>query len=103
MGFAENIKSLPGVSHLAAINLQDGETVVATIEHKSGQIGSLAVYNHLGQIYGAITPQAAAKGLEIFAEHADDARANPGKHPNIDRLFRLIEEGRTLRVKHVFA
>lgn len=101
--FAGNLKKLPGVSHLAAINLLDGDTVVASIEHKAGQVGSLAVYNHLGQIFGAITPAAAKAGLELFAEHAEDARANPGKHPNIDRLFRLIEEGRTLRVKHVFA
>lgn len=103
MGFAENLKPLPGVSHLAAINLLDGEAVVATIEHKPGQVGSLTIYNHLGQIYGAITPQAAAKGLELYAEHTEDARANPGKHPNIDRLIKLIEEGRTLRIKHVFA
>lgn len=102
--FAETLKHLPGVAHLAAINLLDAEdNVVATIEHKPGQTGSLAVYNHLAQIYGAITPQAAAKGLDLYAEHTEDARANPGKHPNIDRLMKLIEERRTLRVKHVFA
>lgn len=103
MAFADNIKHLPGVSHLAALQLIEGDAVVATIEHKSGQIGSLTVYNHLAQTFGAITPQAADKGLEFFAEHAEDARANPGKHPNIDRLIKLIDEGRTLRVKHVFA
>ncbi len=102
--FAETLKHLPGVAHLAAINLLDAEgNVVGSIEHKPGQTGSLAVYNHLGQIYGAITPQAAAKGLDLYAEHTEDARANPGKHPNIDRLLKLIEEKRTLRVKHVFA
>lgn len=102
--FTENLKHLPGVSHLAALRLLDAEgNVVATIEHKPGFVGSLAVYNHLAQTFGAITPQAAAKGLELYSEHAEDARANPGKHPNIDRLFRLIEEKRTLRVKHVFA
>ena len=103
MAFADNLKKLPGVAHLAALNLLEGETVVASIEHKQGQLGSLGVYNHLGQLYGAITPEAAKAGLEVFAEHTDDARANPGKHPNIDRLIALIEEGRTLRVKHIFA
>lgn len=104
MAFAENLKALPGVSHLQAIALLDGEgNVVATIENKPGQTGSLAVYNHLGQIYGAITADAAKKGVELYAEHGEDARANPGKHPNIDRLLKLIEEPRTLRVKHVFA
>ena len=104
MGFAENLKKLPGVSHLAAINLLDGEgAVVATIENKPGQTGSLTVYNHLAQVHGAITPVAAAKGLEIYAEHTEDARLNPGKHPNIDRLFQLQEQQQTLRIKHVFA
>jgi hypothetical protein len=103
MAFAENLKQLPGVSHLAALQLIDADEVVATIEHKPGQIGSLAVYNHLALTFGAITPQAAHKALDLYAEHTEDARANPGKHPNIDRLFKLIEEGRTLRVKHVFA
>jgi hypothetical protein len=58
MAFADKLKTLPGVSHLAALQLLDaaGE-VVATIENKPGQAGSLAVYNHLGQLHGAITPR----------------------------------------------
>ena len=45
--FAENLKKLPGISHLAAINLLDADgTVIATIENKPGSQGSLAVYNH---------------------------------------------------------
>ena len=104
MGFAENIKALPRVSHLAAIQLLDAEgAVVATIENKPGQTGSLIVYNHLGQIYGAITAEAAKKGLELYAEHTADAQAHHGKHPNIDRLIALVAEGGKLRVKHVFA
>ncbi|MDR1935324.1 MAG: DUF2322 family protein [Candidatus Accumulibacter sp.] len=102
--FAENLKKLPGISHLAAIRLLDGEgNVAAVIENKAGCQGSLAVYNHLAQIYGAITPDAARKGLELFAEHAEEARQHPGKHPHIDRLTALIEEKKTLRIKHVFA
>lgn len=102
--FAENLKKLPGISHLAAIDLFDRDgTRVATIENKPGQAGSLSVYNHLAQIHGAITPEAAARGIEIYAEHSEDARANPGKHPNIDRLIALAAGGDTLRIKHVFA
>jgi hypothetical protein len=105
MAFADNLKQLPRVSHLSAIQLLDKDgAIAATIENKPGQTGSLAVYNHLGQIYGAITVDAARKGLELFAEHADDARQNPGKHPNIDRLLALAdEETGLLRLKHVFA
>lgn len=102
--FADNLKKLPGISHLAAINLLDAEgNVVAVIENKAGSQGSLAVYNHLAQTNGAITPDAARKGLEIYAEHTEDARQHPGKHPNIDRLIVVAEEKKTLRVKHVFA
>ena len=102
--FNANLKKLPGISHLAAINLLDGEgNLVVAIENKAGSQGSLAVYNHLAQTYGAITPDAARKGLEIFAEHSEDARLHPGKHPNIDRLTGVLEEKKTLRVKHLFA
>jgi hypothetical protein len=104
MPFSDNLKKLPGVSHLAAINLLDAEgQLVAAIENKPGSAGSVAVYNHLAQHYGAITPDAAKKGLELYAEHTDDAKQHPGKHPNIDRLFGLLAENRTLRIKHVFA
>ena len=105
MAFADNLKQLPRVSHLAAIQLLDRDgNLAATIENKAGQTGSLSVYNHLGQIYGAITAEAAKKGLELYAEHTDDARQNPGKHPNIDRLLELAADGKQLlRVKHVFS
>jgi hypothetical protein len=104
MAFAENLKLLPKVSHLAALQLLDKEgAVVATIENKPGQTGSLAVYNHLAQLYGAITVEAAKKGLELYAEHTVDAQAHPGKHPNIDRLVTIVTEGSQLRVKQVFA
>jgi hypothetical protein len=104
MAFAENLKQLPKVSHLSALQLLDKEgAIVATIENKPGQTGSLAVYNHLAQLYGAITVEAAKKGLELYAEHADDAQAHPGKHPNIDRLVTLVTAGGQLRVKQIFS
>lgn len=105
MAFAENLKQLPKVSHLAAINLLDADgAIAASIENKPGQTGSLAIYNHLGQIHGAITVDAARKGLELYAEHVEDARQNPGKHPNIDRLLELVAAGQGMwRLKHVFA
>jgi len=102
--FQENLKKLPGISHLAALNLLDEEgALVASVENKPGSQGALSVYNHLALTYGAIGPEAAQKGIELFAEHGEEARAHPGKHPNIDRLFTLLEEGGRWRVKHVFA
>ncbi|HLW05206.1 MAG TPA: DUF2322 family protein [Azoarcus sp.] len=102
--FAVVLKQLPGVSHIEALELINAsEEVVDRIENRPGKMGSLAIYNHLGLLYGAITPEAARKGLELFSEHVADARENPGKHPNIDRLMGLVERDETLRVKHVFA
>lgn len=102
--FAVLLKGLPKVSHIESITLTDAAgNQVGVIENKPGQAGSLAVYNHLAQTCGAITPEAAARGLEIFAEHTEDARAHPGKHPNIDRLFEVLKGGGTLRVKHRYA
>ena len=104
MAFADNLKQLPKVSHLTALQLIDANgEIVATIENKPGQAGSLAVYNHLAQLYGAITADAAKKGLDLYAEHTVDAQAHPGKHPNIDRLAAVAAGGTQLRVKQVFA
>ncbi|MCL2020908.1 MAG: DUF2322 family protein [Betaproteobacteria bacterium] len=104
MGFAENLKKLPGISHLSALRLLDSEgREIALIENKPGSVGSVAVYNHLAQTYGAITPEAAQKGLEIYAEHSEEARQFPRKHPHVDRLLHLTDKTQTLRVKPVFA
>jgi hypothetical protein len=104
MAFSDNLKQLPKVSHLAGLQLFDASgALLATIENKPGQTGSLAVYNHLAQLFGAITVEAAKKGLELYAEHTVDAQANPGKHPNIDRLLALQAAGGQIRVKQLFA
>ena len=100
MAFSDNLKQLPPVPHLAGLQLIDAAgTVVATIENKPGQAGSLAVYAALADQFGSINAEAATKGLDIYAEHTVDARAYPGKHPNIDRLVTLIEQGTSLTVK----
>ena len=89
MNFTERLQSLPATAHLAALQLLDAQgNVIATIENKPGQAGSLTLYAALAaQHGGAITPAAAATGLEWYAEHTADAKAFPGKHPNIDRLI----------------
>jgi hypothetical protein len=101
MAFADTLRALPGITHLAGLQLIDAASgaVVHTIENKPGQTGSLAVYSHLAQTFGAITPLAAVRGLELYGEHTTDARANPGKHPNVDRLIAVDSGSTTLRVK----
>lgn len=102
--FQENLAGMPGIDDLARLQLLDaGGSLVATIENKAGSQGSLRVYRHLAEQFGAITPQAAQAGLELYAEHTADARANPGKHPNIDRLFGIVDASQTLTVRLVRA
>ncbi len=104
MAFADNLKQLPSVAQLAELQLIDAAgAVAATIENKPGKAGSLAVYNALAAKHGSINVAAAEEGLEIFAEHTADARANPGKHPNIDRLLEVIASGQGYSVKLVQA
>ena len=81
----------------------DGQTL-ATIENKPGQTGSLVVYAALAALYGGqITPAAASLGLEWYAEHVADARAFPGKHPNIDRLLAWAQGSESFAVRTVAA
>ena len=105
MNFADRLKQLPSASHLAALHLlgTDGQ-VLATLENKPGQAGSLAVYAALAALYGGHIPPAAAHlGLEWYAEHTQDALAHPGKHPNIDRLLAWAEGSESYRVQTVAA
>lgn len=100
MAFADNLKQLPSIGQLSALELRNtaGE-LVATIENKPGKAGSLAVYHALAAQHGSINVAAAEQGLELFAEHTTDARAHPGKHPNIDRLLEVMATGQGYSVK----
>ena len=91
--FADKLAILPAADHLAHIELTGPGGAVEIIENKPGSQGSLRVYLHLAQKHGALGPEAAREGLDIYAEHTADARTHPGKHPNIDRLLRIEAEG----------
>ena len=100
MAFADNLKQLPSAAHLAALELIDDQgQVVATIENKPGQAGSLTLYAAMVAKHGAINAAAAEEALALYAEHTDDARAHPGKHPNIDRLIDLLAAGKNLSAR----
>lgn len=91
--FSDNLKTLPSIENLASVSLYGPDGIeVACIENRPGSQGSLAVYAHLLADFGVIDSAAAQAGLLLYAEHTEDARQNPGKHPNIDRLL-AIEAG----------
>lgn len=94
--FAENLARLESIDAYSKLELFDAAgRLVAAIENIPGSQGSLKVYRHLAEKWGAINPDAAEEGLQIYAEHTGDARRNPGKHPNIDRLFEIVASGAT--------
>ena len=62
-------------------------------------MGSLKVYFYLYETYGEINSDAAMEGIDLYAEHTDDAKDNPGKHPNIDSLLDVIDSDITLQIK----
>ena len=100
MAFADNLKQLASVERIEKLELlaRDG-ALLATLENKPGQAGSVAVYHHLFTRHGAIHEMAAREGLTLYAEHTKDAKLFPGKHPNIDRLLRIVEEKHPLQVR----
>ncbi|MET4575749.1 DUF2322 family protein [Ottowia thiooxydans] len=100
MAFADNLRTLPSVAQISAIELlDDAGQVAATIPNLPGKAGSLAVYAALVAKHGSINVAAAEEGLSLFAEHTDDARKNPGNHPNIDRLLEVIKSGKGYQAK----
>ncbi len=98
--FKDNLQQLPSVEGVERIDLVDQQgAVVASIENQPGKQGSLAVYQYLGQVFGALDAKAAEHGLLIFAEHTADAKNRPGAHPNVDRLLDIAAGGALLVIK----
>lgn len=104
MDFKTNLESLPTIEHLSGLNVLDGANVIHHIPAAPGKLGSLRVYNALAQQFdGKLDRTSAQKGLEIFAEHTADAQQNPAKHPNIDLLFKVINENLSYQLEPVKA
>jgi len=102
--FKDNLQLLPPIDSVQRIDLVDTNgAVVATIENRPGQQGSLAVYQYLKQSFDTLDAKAAEHGLIIFAEHMADARNRPGAHPNIDRLLAIAAGGSPLRIDIIAA
>jgi len=98
--FAENLSALPTFDHLTTLQLQDVHVVShATIENKPGAQGSFRVYHFVADKWGGLGPEAAREALELYAEHTEDAKQYPGKHPNIDRLFEIVENNLSYTIK----
>ena len=94
MAFKENLTQMPDIAHLSGLDVCDATgKVVQHIPAIEGKLGSLKLYNALAEKFlGSLNAEAAAQGLDWFAEHVENARQNVGKHPNIDLLFKIQNE-----------
>ena len=102
--FSDVVRTLPAVGHIERLELYDEtERLVGVIENRPGSARSVAVYHASMRPDGRIDANAAEQALTLYAEHTADARAHPGKHPNIDRLLKLINENGMLRLRIVAA
>ncbi|MFS6936949.1 DUF2322 family protein [Neisseria animaloris] len=105
MNFQENLAAMPAIDHLSGLDVCDFDgQVVHHIPAAPGKLGSLKLYNALAQEFNhELNSEAAKRGLIWFAEHVTDAQANPGKHPNIDLLFKVQAENLKLQLKPLTA
>lgn len=100
--FAENLEQFPEVGSIERIEISQDGALLSTIDNIDGQRGSLALYNYLLKTMGDLDIYAAKRGLELYAEHTADARANPGEHPNIDRLILIEATHKPMTMKAVY-
>lgn len=97
MNFDEILEQLPAIDHLTGLNVKFGDEIVWHIPAAPGKLGSLRLYHALSEKFnGRLDRTSAQQGIVWFAEHVQDAKAHPGKHPNIDLLFKVIAEDQCL-------
>ena len=100
MQFNDYLSTFPTIEHLAGLEVKNstGE-VIHTIPAIEGKLGSLKLYHALfAKFNGKLTATAAQQGLKWFAEHVEDAKLYQGKHPNIDLLFKVIDQDLTFEL-----
>ena len=102
--FTDVLLDLDPIDDIVRIELfyADGEEA-GVLMNKPGSAGSVKVYSHLYKTFGSINVEAAIEGLSLYAEHTADAEDHPRKHPNIDRLFQVIEDKDPVTVKIIKA
>ena len=98
--FNDTLATFENIDHIKEIKLfNTGGRESGCILNIPGAQGSIKLYNHLFLIFGELNTNAAIKGLGLYCEHVEDAKNNPGKHPNIDRLLNIVKTKETLRIE----
>ena len=98
--FNATLETFENIDHIKEIKLFNScGHESGCILNKPGAQGSIKLYNHLFLVFGELNTNAAIEGLDLYCEHVIDAKKNPGKHPNIDRLLDIIKTKETLRIE----
>ncbi len=97
--FKDILPTLSSIEDISSLTLTDSNGEVTTLENKPGTSGSVAVYFEVSKESGVIDSSSAASALKLYAEHTEDARENPGKHPNIDRLFVVVDSDSRIDIR----
>jgi len=101
--FEENVNSLRSAKHIERIDIIKNGEIIGEIKCDIMKKGSLRIFAHLVDFHnGSIHFENAQEGLKLYAEMTEDARQNPGKHPNIDILLGLKEHEYLKIVIHHF-
>jgi hypothetical protein len=91
-GLKENVAGLPSIDHVKQVVVLT-QPDPWTIPNAPGKKASVAIYAYLATAHGGkLTPPAAEKGLRLYDEYVEEARNQPGSHPNIDLLFQVIQD-----------
>ena len=98
--FNDTLATFENINNINEIKLFNANGYeIGNILNIPGSQGSIKLYNHLFLIFGELNTNAAIKGLGLYCEHVEDAKNNPGKHPNIDRLLDIVKTKETLRIE----
>ena len=98
--FNATLATFENVDHIKEIKLFNSQGYESGyILNKPGAKGSIKLYNRLFHVFGELNTNAAIEGLDLYCEHVEDAKNNPGKHPNIDRLLDIIKTKKILRMQ----
>lgn len=84
------LESIAGYARLELFGA--GAEPIAVIENKPDSAASLQIYYHVSLKWGGIGPAAAAFALELYGDLVEEAQQQPGKYPDIDRLYQIIQQ-----------
>jgi hypothetical protein len=87
------VAALAPIDGVASVSVHLPDDSVWAIPNAPGKAASARIYAHLAAKHGGLlTAAAATEGLRLYGEFVEEAQQQPGSHPNIDLLFKVLYE-----------